>query len=126
MARRVSAREARARFVELTNRVRYTGEPVIVEKRGQPFVALISLEDLDALERLRGRQGQAQFSRLAARAAQEASGPEPSEEEIVEAVKTTRRLQAARRLSALEVEDVPEPEILSRQLDGTYDLLGRA
>jgi len=51
MTRRVSAREARSRFAELTDRVRYTGEPVIVEKQGQPFVALISLGDLDALER---------------------------------------------------------------------------
>ena len=32
MTRRVSAREARSRFAELTDRVRYTGEPVIVEK----------------------------------------------------------------------------------------------
>ena len=47
MARRVTAREARAHFAELTDRVRYTGEPVIVAKQGQPFVALVSLEDLD-------------------------------------------------------------------------------
>ena len=126
MPRRVSAREARTRFAELTDRVHHTGEPVIVEKQGRPFVALISLEDLDALERLRGQQRQAQFSRLSARAAEEAGGPEPSEEEIVQAVKDTRRLHAARRLSALEVEDVPEPEILSRQLAGTNDLPDRA
>lgn len=90
MVRRVSAREARDRLAELTNRVHQTGEPTIVEKRGRPFVALISLEDLDALERLRGQQRQAQFSHLSARAAKAAGGPEPSEEEIVEAVKSTR------------------------------------
>lgn len=91
MTKRVSAREARSRFAELTDRVRYTGEPVIVEKQGQPFVALISLEDFDALERLRAAERQAEFSR-AARAAREAVGPEPTEDEIVQAVKATREI----------------------------------
>lgn len=43
MAKRISAREARSRFAEITDRVHYTGEPVIVEKQGQPFVAVVSL-----------------------------------------------------------------------------------
>ena len=91
MTTRVSAREARARFAELTNQVRYTGEPVIVEKQGQPFVAVVRVEDLDALQRLRARERQAEFTRLSARAASgEAPGPEPTEEEIVQAVKETR------------------------------------
>jgi hypothetical protein len=37
------------------------------------------------------RRRQEEFSRLAARAAREASGPEPTEEEIVQAVKSGRR-----------------------------------
>jgi predicted DNA-binding protein len=32
-----------------------------------------------------------------------------------------RRVRAARELGRLEVEAVPDPEILSRQLEGTYD-----
>jgi hypothetical protein len=32
-----------------------------------------------------------------------------------------RRLRAARELTRLEVEDVPDPETLSRQLEGTYE-----
>ena len=32
------------------------------------------------------------------------------------------RLRAAEELGRLEVEEVPEPEELSRQLEGTYDL----
>ena len=88
--RHVSAREARARFAELTDRVRYSGESVIVEKQGKPFVALVSLEDLALLERLRRDEGIAEFTRLAARAALEAGGPEPTEEEIVAAVRRTR------------------------------------
>lgn len=100
MTRRVSAREARSRFAELTDRVRYTGEPVIVEKQGQPFVALISVEDLDALERLRAHERQEDFSQRAARAAREAGGPEPSEQEIVQAVKATREAAYRERYGA--------------------------
>jgi prevent-host-death family protein len=100
MTKRVSARDARSRFAELTDRVRYTGEPVIVEKQGQPFVALISLEDLDALERLRARERQEEFSRRAALAAREIEGLEPSEEEIVEAVKRTREAVYRERYGA--------------------------
>jgi len=90
VAKRVSAREARGHFAEITDRVRYTGESVIVEKQGQPFVALVSLEDFAVLERLRRGERAAEFSRLAAQAAREVSGPEPTEEEIVSVVKRTR------------------------------------
>ncbi len=90
MTRRVSSREARSHFAELTDRVRYTGEPVIVEKQGQPFVAVVSIDDLDALERVRRERAAREFTRLAAQAAREVQGPEPSEEEIVEAVRRTR------------------------------------
>lgn len=90
MHRHVSAREARARFAELTDRVHYTGEPVIVEKPGRPFVAVVGVEDLDALERLRVRERQAEFARRVAAVAPEAGAREPTEEEIVEAVKATR------------------------------------
>ncbi len=90
MTTRVSAGEARARFAELTDRVRYTGEPVIVEKQGQPFVAVIRVDDLDALERLRAGERWGEFTRLASSAAREAPEPEGDEEEIVEAIKETR------------------------------------
>ncbi len=90
MAKRVSAREARSHFAEITDRVRYTGEPVIVEKQGQPFVAMVSLSDFDIVERLRREKAAGEFVRLAGQAAREAAGPEPSEEEIVESVKRTR------------------------------------
>lgn len=33
-----------------------------------------------------------------------------------------RRARAARRLCELEVEDVPDPDVLNRQLDSTHDL----
>ena len=90
MSERISAREARTRFAELTNRVKYTGEPVIVEKQGHPFVAVIRAEDLELVERLLTAERQRGFSRLAADAAAEGEHPEPSEDEIVEAVRVTR------------------------------------
>lgn len=90
VAKHVSAREARARFAELTDRVRYSGEPVVVEKQGQPFVAVVNLEDFILLERFRRDKWAAEFSSLAAEAAGETAGPEPTEEEIVAAVKRTR------------------------------------
>jgi prevent-host-death family protein len=89
MARRVSAREARSRFAEITDRVRYTGEPVIVEKQGQPFVAMISLSDFDAVESIRRDRASGEFASLARKAAAEA-GPGPDEEEIIESVRRTR------------------------------------
>lgn len=63
---------------------------MIVEKQGQPFVAVVSLEDFALLERLRRDERAAQFSRLTAEAAGETAGPEPTEEEVVAAVKRTR------------------------------------
>jgi len=33
-----------------------------------------------------------------------------------------RRLEAVRRLSEMNIEDVPDPEELSRQLNSTYDI----
>jgi hypothetical protein len=32
-----------------------------------------------------------------------------------------RRVEAARELGSLQVEDVPDPETLNRQLEGTYE-----
>jgi prevent-host-death family protein len=90
MAKRVSAREARSRFAELTNRVRYTGEPVIVEKQGHPFVAMVSLSDFNTVERLRREKALGEFSRLAAKAGLENVSPEPSEDDIIESVRRTR------------------------------------
>ena len=41
MATSVTEREARAHFAALADRVRQTGEPVIVEKDGSPIVAMV-------------------------------------------------------------------------------------
>ena len=49
MVRRMSAREARNNFADLLGLVYYSKEPVIVEKRGRPFVVVISPEDYERL-----------------------------------------------------------------------------
>ncbi len=100
MARHVSAREARARFAELTDRVHYTGESVVLDKQGQPFVALVSLEDLELVEQLRRARRADAFSRLAAQAAAGDGGAQPSEEEIVAAGRRTREALYRERYGA--------------------------
>jgi hypothetical protein len=37
-------------------------------------------------------------------------------------LRLTERIRAARELAALEIEDVPEPDVLAAQLDRTYEL----
>ncbi|REF00906.1 prevent-host-death family protein [Thermomonospora umbrina] len=45
--------EARAQFADLVNRVAYTGEPVVLTRRGRVMAALVSAEDLELLQRLK-------------------------------------------------------------------------
>ena len=49
MVKRMSAREARNNFSDLLGLVYYSKEVVIVEKRGRPFVVVISPEDYERL-----------------------------------------------------------------------------
>ena len=49
LVKRMSAREARNNFADLLGLVYYSKEPVIVEKRGRPFVVVISPEDYERL-----------------------------------------------------------------------------
>ena len=44
--------EARKSFSEVMARVAYTGQRVVVERKGRPMMALISIEDLHRLEEL--------------------------------------------------------------------------
>jgi prevent-host-death family protein len=49
----VPVTEARAQFADLVNRVAYTGEPVILKRRGRVMAALVSPEDLELLEQVK-------------------------------------------------------------------------
>jgi len=46
----MSVVEARRNFSELVTRVAYGGRRIVVERRGRPLAALISVQDLERLE----------------------------------------------------------------------------
>ena len=47
----LSSTDVRAQWAEVIDRVRMGGDRVVVRKNGKRMVAVISIEDLDALER---------------------------------------------------------------------------
>ncbi len=49
---RIPMDKAREDFADTVNRVAYAGARVLVERRGKPMVALVSVSDLELLERL--------------------------------------------------------------------------
>lgn len=76
MAHIVSVAETRKNLSEILARVAYTGSRLIVERRGRPMVALISIRDLrrfEELERLHGSEHERRDAAIvSARAAREA------------------------------------------------------
>jgi prevent-host-death family protein len=56
MATKISSTEARTVFGELLARAGYGGERFILERRGKPLAALISIQDLQRLESLESRE----------------------------------------------------------------------
>ena len=46
----VNLAKAKSSFSEYANRAAYTNEHIVITKRGKPFVALISVNDLEILE----------------------------------------------------------------------------
>jgi prevent-host-death family protein len=48
----IDATKMRQNFADITNRVTYGGERLVIEKHGKAAVAMISLEDLELLEKL--------------------------------------------------------------------------
>jgi len=49
----VNLAKAKSSFSEYASRAAYTNENIIITKRGKPFVALISVKDLEFLERIK-------------------------------------------------------------------------
>jgi prevent-host-death family protein len=62
----VNVAEARKNFSELVARVAFGGVRVVVERRGKPMAALISMRDLQRLEELEGQSGSVRERGLAA------------------------------------------------------------
>jgi len=52
---RLPVSKAREDFAEALNRVAYRGERIVLERRGKRVAAIVSVEDLDLLERLEDR-----------------------------------------------------------------------
>src|SRR5215472_17335135 len=88
MTRRMSVREARANFSDLTNSVYYTKQPLIVEKNGRPIAVVISPEEYE-----RWQQGQRERFMQIVRVIQDLNaGADPEEvqrdiDEVVEEVR---------------------------------------
>jgi prevent-host-death family protein len=49
---RLDATKAREEFSDTINRVAYGGERIILERRGKAVVAIVSMTDLEELEKL--------------------------------------------------------------------------
>jgi prevent-host-death family protein len=49
----VTLAKAKSSFSEYASRAAYTNEHIIITKRGKPFVALISVKDLEFLEKIK-------------------------------------------------------------------------
>lgn len=65
--------EARKSFSDVMARVAYTGQRVVVERKGRPMMALISIEDLRRLEELENGATSIRARRVAALALAAAS-----------------------------------------------------
>ena len=50
MTKRISAAQAKAHLSELMAQVAYGGEHYVIERRGKPLAALVSVDDLERLE----------------------------------------------------------------------------
>lgn len=56
MTTKVSTAEARKNFADIVNNVAYGKDPVVLTRRGKELVALISMEDLQLLQKLEEQQ----------------------------------------------------------------------
>jgi len=70
--KRITTAEARTRMAELLNRAAYGKERFVVTRHGKALVAIVPLEEVTLLDRLRGLLARKDFE--AALAAVEASG----------------------------------------------------
>ena len=50
--REVNLAKVKSSLSEFASRAAYSGEHIIITKRGRPFAAIISIEDLELLEKL--------------------------------------------------------------------------
>ena len=95
LTRRISAKEARNNFGDLLGSVRYSGDPVIVEKKGRPFAVMISPEDFERFQQL----AKEQFFETVREVQQDNKDADPDEvlRDVTEAVEAVRQEEYERK-----------------------------
>jgi len=93
LTRRISAKEARNNFSDLLGQVRYSGDPMVVEKKGRPYAVLISPEDFARLQTI----GKERFFETAREIQQDNKDADPDEvlRDVTEAVDAVRQEEYA-------------------------------
>ncbi|MCC7409242.1 MAG: type II toxin-antitoxin system Phd/YefM family antitoxin [Phycisphaeraceae bacterium] len=74
---KMSIIEARENLSDVLNRVSYAGERVLLERRGKPTAALVSVEDMELLEALEDREDIRAAKRAIAEAKRKGEKPIP-------------------------------------------------
>src|SRR4051794_36723894 len=95
LTRRIGAKEARNNFSDLLGSVRYSGEPVVVEKKGRPFAVLISPEDFERFKLI----AKERLSDTVRAVRQDNEGVDPDEvlRDVTEAVEAVRQEEYAEK-----------------------------
>ena len=91
MAKRLSVKDARAKFSDVLGTVFYGKEPVIVERKGRPMAVIISPEQWEQYQR-RAKEG---FFEAIDRIQQRNLDKDPNdvERDVAEALKEVRRMR---------------------------------
>jgi prevent-host-death family protein len=96
----VNVVQARKEFSELMARVAYGEERIIVERRGKPMMAWISMEDLERLEAMQqsvsGRAAQRRIALAQAQAARQAVHQERQGEPLPDSAEQLYQLRETR------------------------------
>jgi hypothetical protein len=124
---RPSADERRRALAESAGSWRsrtFTGAEYVNELRGDPDDVRLDREHRRRLEALARRDGvplSDAVRRMIDDAFRDIHLPLDELKQLRETADRERRLEAVRRMAALNMEEMPDPEELSRQLDARYD-----
>jgi prevent-host-death family protein len=95
MVRKMSAQIARDNFGELISSVHFTKEPVVIEKKGKPYAALVDTEQFEAFLKFRSDQAWEAIERV--RALNQDVDPDGAYSIITSEVEEDRREQREAR-----------------------------
>ena len=95
--RRISAKVARDNFSDLLGSVHYSGQSVIVEKKGKPFAVMISPEDFEQLQALARKRLSETIQEV--RKANEGVDPHQVLADVTQAVEAVRQEEYEREIA---------------------------